>query len=370
MQPIAYKSWKLNPVETRYSAYERELLGIVWSIGKWRHCFEGRKFIAQTYHSSLRHLSNRPSVSRRIWIWVGILQGYDMEIRHIPGKVNPADTITRQVEIKDAEYTGQVKRMDQELVDMIRIPSTATDEEVQRKLDQLYSKEGMNEKKVYAKQQILTEKREEQNAVLAVSESRIQIDDQFRSEIMQALKNEDQYEEMIQKLEDPEQPNDIQVNDRVYRIKNGTLKVHERNQKASASYWRTVIPNDVGIKRMILKELHCVPYVGHPGFTRTLEVATQFFYWTHMSPDVRDFVLDCPVCQVEKGSHLKPAGELQPLELPSRKWDHVAIDFVTGLPICEGKDTILTVVDKATKMCHFIACVEMISAKEVAKLYW
>ena len=67
---------------------------------------------------------------------------------------------------------------------------------------------------------------------------------------------------------------------------------------------------------------------------------------------------------------MKPAGELQPLEVPSRKWDHIAIDFVTGLPMCDGKDTILTVVDKATKMCHFIACAETISAKEVAKLCW
>ena len=70
-----------------------------------------------------------------------------MEIRHIPGKVSPADTIIRQVKFEDAEYSGLVKRMDQELVDMIRIPSTATDEKVQRKLDQLYSNEGMNETK-------------------------------------------------------------------------------------------------------------------------------------------------------------------------------------------------------------------------------
>ena len=51
LQPVACESRKLNPVETRYSAYERELLGIVWAIGKWRHDFEGRKFIVQTYFS-------------------------------------------------------------------------------------------------------------------------------------------------------------------------------------------------------------------------------------------------------------------------------------------------------------------------------
>ena len=89
-----------------------------------------------------------------------------------------------------------------------------------------------------------------------------------------------------------------------------------------------------------------------------------------MTTEVRQFVLDCSVCQVEKGSHLKPGGMLMPLDLPTRKWDHVAIDFVVGLPVQQEYDTILTVVDKATKMCHFIPCKEKISAKEVAQLYW
>ena len=43
LQPVAYESRKLNPAETRYSAYERELLGMVWAIGKWRHYLEGRR---------------------------------------------------------------------------------------------------------------------------------------------------------------------------------------------------------------------------------------------------------------------------------------------------------------------------------------
>ena len=51
LQPVAFESRKLNPTETRYSAYEWELLGIVWSIGKWWHYFEDRKFIVQINHS-------------------------------------------------------------------------------------------------------------------------------------------------------------------------------------------------------------------------------------------------------------------------------------------------------------------------------
>ena len=58
MQTVAFESRKLNLVETRYSAYERELLGIIWAIGKWRHYLEGRHFIIQIDHSSLKHFPN------------------------------------------------------------------------------------------------------------------------------------------------------------------------------------------------------------------------------------------------------------------------------------------------------------------------
>ena len=58
-----------------------------------------------------------------------------MEIRHIPGKINPADTITGQVRSEDQGCAREVKQMDNELVDAIRIPIEAYDADVQRKLD-------------------------------------------------------------------------------------------------------------------------------------------------------------------------------------------------------------------------------------------
>ena len=58
LQPICYDSRKLNPAECRYSAYERELLGIVWAVGKWRHYLAGAHFTIQTDHDSLKNLPN------------------------------------------------------------------------------------------------------------------------------------------------------------------------------------------------------------------------------------------------------------------------------------------------------------------------
>ena len=58
-----------------------------------------------------------------------------MEIRHVPRKINPAYTITRQVRSEDQFYAGEVKQMDNELVDAIRIPVDASDVDVQKKLN-------------------------------------------------------------------------------------------------------------------------------------------------------------------------------------------------------------------------------------------
>ena len=52
----------------------------------------------------------------------------------------------------------------------------------------------------------------------------------MRQQMMRELKNEDQYATMLQKLEDPNESNEVQVNDKSYRIKQGTLKVHVQRQ--------------------------------------------------------------------------------------------------------------------------------------------
>ena len=80
------------------------------AIGKWRHYLERRHFIIQTDHSSLNHLPNQPSVNRCIWKWVSILQSYDAEIRHIPGKINPAYALTHQIQGQDAKYARKVNQ--------------------------------------------------------------------------------------------------------------------------------------------------------------------------------------------------------------------------------------------------------------------
>ena len=66
---------------------------------------------------------------------MSILQGYEIEIRHIPGKVNPADAITRQVKGDDVEYAGKVKQEDEDWFANIRVPKEANDQDIPKRLD-------------------------------------------------------------------------------------------------------------------------------------------------------------------------------------------------------------------------------------------
>ena len=84
LHPVAFASRKLQQAEVRYSAYERELLGIVWAIEQWKHYFQGpHPIIIQTDHAPLRHLPNQVSVNSRIWKWLSMLQSYDVDIQHV-----------------------------------------------------------------------------------------------------------------------------------------------------------------------------------------------------------------------------------------------------------------------------------------------
>ena len=46
---------------------------------------------------------------------------------------------------------------------------------------------------------------------------------------------------------------------------------------------------------------------------------------------------------------------LQPLSIPSQRWEEVSMDFITGLPKFEGKSVTMVVVNRLTKYAHFCA---------------
>jgi hypothetical protein len=89
-----------------------------------------------------------------------------------------------------------------------------------------------------------------------------------------------------------------------------------------------------------------------------------------MKLDIAKYVSECDTCQRIKASHLKPLGTLQPLPIPSWKWDDISMDFVSGLPLTYRKhDSVWVIVDRLTKIAHFIPVHTTYDAKDYASLY-
>ena len=70
--------------------------------------------------------------------------GYDLDIQHIPGKVNPADHLSRQLLKDAAERKGLVTEENQKFVEQLRIPHDATDVEIQDALCKIFERERHN----------------------------------------------------------------------------------------------------------------------------------------------------------------------------------------------------------------------------------
>lgn len=87
-----------------------------------------------------------------------------------------------------------------------------------------------------------------------------------------------------------------------------------------------------------------------------------------MEKQVGEYVAACSVCTRNKVSRHPPQGLLRPLPVPYHPWSDISLNFVTGLLPSEGNTTILTVVDRFSKMIHFIPLPKLPSAKETAEV--
>ena len=96
--------------------------------------------------------------------------------------------------------------------------------------------------------------------------------------------------------------------------------------------------------------------MGHFGVRKTLDVLHEHFFLPKMKRDVERACARCITCRQAK-SRVLPHGLYIPLPVPSASWVDISMDFVLGLPrLRNGRDSIFVVVDRFSKMTHFISC--------------
>jgi hypothetical protein len=95
---------------------------------------------------------------------------------------------------------------------------------------------------------------------------------------------------------------------------------------------KLVVPKNRDLKKRILDEAHLSKFSMHPGSTKMYHDLKPLYWWTRMKREIAKYVSECDMCQRIKASHLKSAGTLQPLSIPSWKMDDISMNFFMVCP--------------------------------------
>jgi len=353
--PVAYESRKLSPAESRYDTGNRELLAVIHAITMWRHYLEGVPFKLLTDHEPNTFFKALNPFNDRQARWYQKLARFTFTWVYKKGVENCADALSR-------------------------IPGL--DEDVSNEDIALH---------------VMTRKQ--------VREAELKGGDFVANQDLPLPPPEDTIPELApaplaEPKETPPSPTSDPdpVSDQLWLSKilsrnqlvraYATREWSEERQKVGDTYvkglgsnsdlWfsqgKIVVPSHPrfqALRNLIVKEHHDAPFAGHQGVARTKEAISRLFWWKGLHRDVCKFIQGCRECVISKHDRHRPFGLLQPLPPPTYCWEEITMDFVTGLPITmEGYDTVVTFVDRFSKMVHYYPCTtDQLTASKLADIF-
>lgn len=322
--PVAFHSRKMSPAEMNYEVHDKELLAIVSAFKEWRRYCEGAQHQILIYadHKNLEYFTTTKVLNRRQARWAQELAEYHFKIIYRKGTQNgKPDALSRRPEYRPqggdgAELQPIHRVLKPENVDMGSLSERA-----------VVSAATLKQK-------------------TAVSFAKALLDK------VKATGRKDQvYMDRLRDAEAKAEGPDT-VSDGVLFYKG-----------------RLYVPDDKGLKQHIASSEHDVKSAGHFGMDKTHELLARNFYWPKMDEWVADYVSSCPTCQKTKARRHAKYGKLAPLEVPYAPWTSISMDFITHLPVSDGYDSLWVIVDRFTKMAHFIPLKPPAGSKELASIF-
>ncbi|GMF46627.1 unnamed protein product [Phytophthora fragariaefolia] len=333
-QVISYGGRKLGEAEKMYPTREKELLAALHAMRLWRVYLIDKPFFVNTDHRTLQSILEQKTCSQRLARWLNELGSYRSLFRWIPGTSNVvADAISRilllslQNQLNTCLLQQLTSQHDEPTADEAYSHYMAARPSIAQQCIRLYPKDS-----TYG---------------LLYAHLSTRIDPSTPPPV--------------------EVPRQLRANLRHFFIEDGLLYYQSNADLAR----RLCVPADVDLRNAILFEHHDSATSGHLGYLKTLMALQERFYWPRMDRAVRRYVASCEMCQRIRVSQRKAAGLLHPLEVPTNRWTHITMDFVTGLPCGRRSklDAIMVVVDRLTKRAHFILTTTTYTAKEAARLF-
>lgn len=328
---IAYGGRKMKREELAYPTREKELLAALHAMRTWKVYLIDRPFYINTDHRTLESILSQTTCSQRLARWLDELCMFRPLFTWIAGETNTvADAISRAPQWQPAAGAHHVS-----LADLIaRLQVTPPDDPEQ--------------------------------VFLNYARVRPSIHDSCR----QLYDSDPTFGPVYARLQPdvlpPPTTNKLVLQLGKFTLDNGLL-LYRVTPDAPP---RLCVPTSDDLRNRILYEEHDTATRGHPGVVGTLAFLRSKYFWPHMEKSVRKYVRSCELCQRVKHSQLKPAGLLHPLEIPSGRWRHIAMDFMVKLPVTRnGHDQIMVLVDRLTKRAHFVPVRLNASAPDIAVLF-
>lgn len=313
---VAYESRKLSGAELNWDVREKELFSIIHSLKKWKHYLADKRFILYTDHHSLQFMLKQKRPNDRIIRWIDLFANFDIDIRYIQGPKNVvADCLSR----KDSDLA--------EAMEEVEVESRAGDSSPELSISAV----------TFARSTISHDP-----ATLAQLKTEYKTDGIF-GPIYKQLTSADPI------------PPALESKLRRYSVIEGLLyyAITSRDELCLC------IPHGT-IRQAVLSIAHDSAAAGHRGVEKTYDLLAREYYWKNMLKTCRQYVNACDACQRTKSSSQATAGMLAPLPIPSERWEEITMDFVSGFQQARGTgfDRILVVVDRLTKMAHFIPTIK------------
>jgi ribonuclease HI len=294
---IAYASHQLLKHELKYPTHDLELAAVVHALKIWRHYIMGTKCQVYTDHKSLKYIFTQKDLNLRQRRWLKLIKDYDMEIHYHLGKANlVADALSR----KEHVHAAIVAQLLDELVEDF---------------------EKLN------------------HGIVAQTEGvTIEVEPTLEQEIRKG------------------HIGDVKIQEIKDLIAEGRGLDFTKDEQGTIWFKNMICVLEIdSLCETILKEAHDSAYSIHPGSTKMYQDLKQKHWWYGLKKDVASHVALCDVCEMVKVEHQRPTGLLHPLKIPKWKWEEIGMDFIVGLPrTSTGYDSIWVIVDKLTKVAHFI----------------